>query len=102
MPVTPQADMDGVSDQRVGRALGILGLALELPLVGQLFFFEDTFDWGWLFLFALLGPTFALAGLALSAGRRDWIGVGVASVGLGGFLVPLLLVWAIVAAFQQG
>ena len=102
MSKAPQTDIDRVSDQRVGRALGILGVALELPLVGQIFLFDSNFDWGLLFLFALLGPMFALAGLALSAGGPDWIGVGVASVGLGGVLVPLLLVWAIVAAFQQG
>jgi hypothetical protein len=91
-----------VSDRRVGRALGISGIALELPLIGQIFFFGDIFDWGWLFLLALLGPTLALAGLGVSAGRRDWIGVGVASLGLGAVVVPLLLVWALVAAFQQG
>lgn len=102
MPRTPQTDIDGVSDRRVGRALGVLGVALGLPLVGQIFFFDDIFDWGWLFLLAFWGPTLALAGLALSAARRDWIGVGIASLGLGGIVVPLLLVWAIVAAFHQG
>jgi hypothetical protein len=102
MPGTRQTDRDEVSDRRLGRVLGILGVALELPLIGQIFFFDDVFDWGWLFLLALLGPTFALAGLALSAERRDWIGVGVASFGLGGIVVPVMLVLAIVTAFQQG
>lgn len=91
-----------MSDRRLGRTLGTLGVALEFPLVGQIFFFDDVFDWGWLFLLAFLGPTCALAGLALAAGRRDWIGVGIASVGIGGIVVPLLVVWALLAAFQQG
>ena len=91
-----------MTGRRLGLAFGVLGLALELPVVGQLFFFGDVFDWGWLFLAALLGPGVALAGLVLSAARRDWVGVAVASLGVGGILVPVVVVWAIVAAFQSG
>ena len=91
-----------MSERTLARGFAISSIALELPLVGQLFFFGDVFDWGWLFLMALAGPAFALAGLALSSGRRDWLGIGIAAVGLGGLVVPLVVVWAIVAAFQQG
>jgi hypothetical protein len=97
-----RADTERVSDRLLALAFGILSIALEFPLIGQLFFFGDVFDWGWLFLMALLGPGFALVGLTLSARRRDWLAVSVASLGLGGVVVPVLVVWAIVAAFQTG
>ena len=95
-------DIDAMSDRRLGRALGLLAVGLELPLIAQVFFLDSNLDWGWLFLLALMGPTVALAALAVSAGRRDWIGVGVASLGLGAVVVPLVLVWAVFATLQQG
>jgi hypothetical protein len=97
-----ETDRVGMSDRRPGRALGLLAVGLELPLIAQVFFVDSNFNWGWLFLLALTGPTVAVAALALSADRRDWIGVGVASLGLGAVVVPLVLVWAIFATLQQG
>jgi hypothetical protein len=97
------ADHGCVSGKRLGLGLGVLSVALELPLIGQLFFFGDVFSWGLLFFLALgVAPLLALAGLGASAGRRDFWGVAVSGLGLGGLAIPLLVVWAIVGAFQQG
>jgi hypothetical protein len=87
----------------MGLGLGLLSVALELLLVGQLFFFGDVFSWGLLFFRALgVAPLLALAGLGVSAGRRDFWGVAASGLGLGGLAIPLPVVWAIVSAFQQG
>lgn len=97
------ADTWTVTDRRVGRLLGVVAVALELPLALQVFVVhDDLFDLGWLFLFALWGASLALAAFALSAGQRDRIGISLACFGLGGGLVPVLVVWAVLAAFEQG
>ena len=92
-----------MSDKPLGRGLGALAVVLELPLIGQLFFFGDVFDWGWLFFLSIgLAPPAAIAGLGVSIGRRDPIGIVLSALGLGGVAVPILVVWAIVNAFQHG
>lgn len=92
-----------MSDRRLGRGLGALAVLAELPLIGQLFFFGDVFDWGWLFFLAIgIAPFAGVAGLALSMGQRDRLGIGLSVLALGGAAVPLIVVWAILQAFQQG
>jgi hypothetical protein len=92
-----------MSEKRLGRGLGILSVALELPLIGQLFLFGDVFEWGWLFFLAIgIAPLAALAGLGISAGQRDYWGVTASCLGLGAVAVPFLVVWAIVAALGGG
>ena len=90
-------------NKRAGLGLGVLGVALELPLIGQLFFFGDLFSWSLLFFLALgIAPLLALAGLGVAALRRDFWGVAVSGLGLSGLAIPLLVVWAIATALQQG
>jgi hypothetical protein len=87
----------------VGLGLGGLSVALELPLIGQLFFFGDVFSWGLLLLLALgIAPLLALGGLGVSALRRDFWGVALSGLGLGGLAIPLLVIWAVATALQQG
>ncbi len=92
-----------MSRTRAGLGLGVLSVALELPLIGQLFFFGDLFSWSLLFFLALgIAPLLALAGLGISALRRDFYGVAVSGLGLGGLAIPILVIWAIATALQQG
>jgi hypothetical protein len=92
-----------VSRKRAGLGLGILSVALELPLIGQLFFFGDVFSWSLLFALALgIAPLLALAGLGISASRRDFYGVAASGLGLGGLAIVLLVIWAIATALHQG
>jgi hypothetical protein len=97
----PSADTAEVSRKRLGLGLGVLGVALELPMLGQLFVFGDVFSWSLLlFLTLLLGPLVALAGLGISASRRDFWGVAVSGVGFSALpgavpLVGLAILWGL-------
>jgi hypothetical protein len=78
-------------------------VALELPLIGQLFVFGDLFSWSLLIFLALgIAPLLALGGLGVSAVRGDFYGVAVSGLGLGGLAILLLVIWAIATALQQG
>jgi hypothetical protein len=97
------SDSAFVSEKRLGRGLGLLSVVLELPLIGQLFFFGDVFDWGWLFFLGLgIAPLAALVGLGISAGRRDYWGISASCLGLGAVAVPTLVIWAAVSALGSG
>jgi hypothetical protein len=99
----PRTDNGGMRDKVLGRLLAAVALASELPLIGQLFLFGDVFDWGWLFFLAIaVAPAAALAGLAISIGQRDRVGIVLATLALGGIMVPILVVWAIVETLQAG
>lgn len=90
-------------EKRLGRGLGILSVLLELPLIGQLFFFGDVFDWGWLFFLGVgIAPLAAFAGLGMSAGQRDYWGISASCLGLGAVAIPILVIWAIVSALGSG
>ena len=92
-----------MSTKRAGLGLGVLSVALELPLIGQLFVFGDVFSWSLLFLLAFgIAPLVALGGLGVSATRRDFYGVAVSGLGLGGLAILTLVIWAIATALQQG
>ena len=92
-----------MSSKWAGLGLGVLSVALELPLIGQLFFFGDLFPWSLLVFLALgIAPLLALAGLGVSALRRDFYGVAVSGLGLGGLAILVLVIVAIATALQEG
>ena len=92
-----------MSAKRAGLGLGLLSVALELLLIGQLFVFGDLISWSLLLFLALgIAPLLALGGLGVSAMRRDLYGVAVSGLGLGGLAILLLVIGAIATALGQG
>lgn len=88
--------------KQAGTALGVVGFALELPMIVTLFLLRDSVSFTTALELAVIGNWVGVAGIAVAAAKRSRLGIVVSAVSCGGWAFILFVFWTLGNAFGQG
>jgi hypothetical protein len=88
--------------KQTGTALGVIGSALELPMIVTLFLLRDSVSFTTALGLAIIGSWVGIAGIAIAAAKHCRVGVVVSLLPCGGWAFILFVFWALGNAFGEG
>jgi hypothetical protein len=88
--------------KQAGTALGLVGFALELPMIVTLFLLRDSVSITTALGLAAIGMWAGVAGIAIAAAKRSRMGIVVSALPCGGWAFILFVFWTLGNAFGEG